>query len=102
MDFLTNLNLHQNELQNARIQNLATAPANPAEGQIYCNTTEHIVYVYVNGAWKNIIYTYTGETFTAAYKKKIEGIAEGATKVEDSATNGNEPTRNNEKRPWTE
>lgn len=89
MDFLTNLNLHQNELQNARIQNLATAPANPVEGQIYCNTTEHIVYVYVNGAWKNIIYTYTGETFTAAYKKKIEGIAEGATKVEDSATNGN-------------
>lgn len=70
MDFLTNLNLHQNELQNARIQNLATAPANPVEGQIYCNTTEHIVYVYVNGAWKNIIYTYTGETFTAAYKKK--------------------------------
>lgn len=89
MDFLTNLNLHQNELQNAKIQNLATAPANPVEGQIYCNTTEHIVYVYVNGAWKNIIYTYTGETFTAAYKKKIEGIAEGATKVEDSATNGN-------------
>lgn len=89
MDFLTNLNLHQNELQNARIQNLATAPANPVEGQIYCNTTEHIVYVYVNGAWKNIIYAYTGETFTAAYKKKIEGIAEGATKVEDSATNGN-------------
>ena len=89
MDFLTNLNLHQNELQNARIQNLATAPDNPVEGQIYCNTTEHIVYVYVNGTWKNIIYTYTGETFTAAYKKKIEGIAEGATKVEDSATNGN-------------
>lgn len=89
MDFLTNLNLHQNELQNARIQNLATAPDNPVEGQIYCNTTEHIVYAYVNGAWKNIIYTYTGETFTVAYKKKIEGIAEGATKVEDSATNGN-------------
>lgn len=89
MDFLTNLDLHQNELQNARIQNLATAPANPVEGQIYCNTTEHIVYVYVNGAWKNIIYAYTGEIFTAAYKTKLDGIAAEATKTEKSSTNGN-------------
>lgn len=87
MDFLTNLNLHQNELQNARIQNLATAPANPVEGQIYCNTTDRNIYVYVNGAWKNIIYA--GAIFTSTLKQKLDGIAEGATKVDDSATNGN-------------
>lgn len=89
MDLLTNLNLNKNELQNARIQNLATAPASPVEGQIYCNTTDHVVYVYVNGAWKNIIYAYTGEIFTSALKTKLDGIATGATKVEKSTTNGN-------------
>ena len=89
MDLLTNLNLGKNELQNARIQNLATAPDSPVEGQIYCNTTDHVVYVYVNGAWKNIIYTYTGETFTLALKSKLDGITAGATKVEKSTTNGN-------------
>ena len=89
MDLLTNLNLGKNELQNARIQNLATAPDSPVEGQIYCNTTDHVVYVYVNGAWKNIIYTYTGETFTSALKSKLDGITAGATKVEKSTTNGN-------------
>lgn len=89
MDLLTNLNLGKNELQNARIQNLATAPDSPVEGQIYCNTTDHVVYVYVNGAWKNIIYTYTGETFTSALKSKLDGITAGATKAEKSTTNGN-------------
>lgn len=89
MDLLTNLNLGKNELQNARIQNLATAPDSPVEGQIYCNTTDHVVYVYVNGAWKNIIYTYTGETFTSVLKSKLDGITAGATKVEKSTTNGN-------------
>ena len=89
MDLLTNLNLGKNELQNARIQNLATAPDSPVEGQIYCNTTDHVVYVYVNGAWKNIIYTYTGETFTSVLKSKLDGITAGATKAEKSTTNGN-------------
>lgn len=89
MDLLTNLNLGKNELQNARIQNLATAPDSPVEGQIYCNTTDHVVYVYVNGAWKNIVYTYTGETFTSVLKSKLDGITAGATKAEKSTTNGN-------------
>ena len=51
MDYLTNINLNKNELQNAVIQNLASAPSNPVEGQIYFNTTDHKFKIYENGAW---------------------------------------------------
>lgn len=37
--FVSSINLNKNELQNAVVQNLATAPASPNEGQIYFNST---------------------------------------------------------------
>lgn len=47
--FLVDLNLEKNELQNAVIQNLATAPNNPVDGQIYFNTVTHKFNIYNNG-----------------------------------------------------
>ena len=48
---LIDLDLNGNELQNGVIQNLATAPNNPKEGQIYHNTATHTTYIYANGQW---------------------------------------------------
>ena len=49
--YLSSINLSKNELQNAVIQNLATAPSTPAEGQIYYNTTDERMYFYDGTQW---------------------------------------------------
>lgn len=51
MNYLTNLNLNKNQLQNAVIHPLTTAPSNPVAGQIYYNSTDKIVYYYDGTEW---------------------------------------------------
>lgn len=54
MKYLSNIDLSQNELQNAVIQRLASSPSAPVEGQVYYNTTSKTALIYANGAWLNL------------------------------------------------
>lgn len=60
MKFLTNIDLSGNQLQNAVIHNLATAPSVGPEGQIYFNTAEDKLYVSNGSAWISIAGDITG------------------------------------------
>jgi len=68
MDFLNNLDLKQNELRNAVVQKLATAPSSPVDGQIYYNTSNDILWLRSGGNWVDL--TSQGD---------ITGITSGTT-----------------------
>ena len=69
--WVVDLNLNQNELQNPVIQNLASAPNNPKQGQMYWNTADAKLYVFDGTNWVDAtsqgkVYTFsTGLTETS-------------------------------------
>lgn len=87
MKFLTNLDLNKNQLQNAVIQPLATAPSNAVTGQVYYNTTNKLLYQYDGTAWKAIGVEYTLPTASATTLGGVKvgdglSIADGVLSVD--------------------
>lgn len=66
MQFLTNLNLLSNELQNAVIQVLATNPVSGKIGQIYYNSADKALMQYDGTEWKKVGVVYQQGSTTGA------------------------------------
>lgn len=64
--FLNNVDFLKNELQNAVIQVLAVAPANPKEGQIYYNSADKYIYRFDGANWAPIGVVYNRASSTGA------------------------------------
>ena len=64
--FVTNINLLQNELQNAVIQVLASDPVNAKIGQIYYNSTHKALMQYDGAKWNRVGVVYQQNSTTGA------------------------------------
>lgn len=88
--FLTDIDLSQNELLNAVMQNLTTAPQNPKVGQLYYNTTDKIMYQWDGTAWKPVGNIYTNGNGIVISASNVVS-ADFATNAE--ATTGSSTTK---------
>lgn len=52
--YLSNINLSNNQLQNAALHPTATAPSSPVEGQVYFNTSSDKLFVYDGASWVDV------------------------------------------------
>lgn len=76
MKYLVNLDLSQNELQNAKIQNLGTAPEAPVKGQIYFNTASNKYFGYNGTKWVDLGYEHPS-THTISQVSGLQSALDG-------------------------
>lgn len=81
--FLVDLDLSKNQLLNAVLQNLATPPSSPSEGQMYYDTADDTAYIWDGTQWLDLAklqnasevpFTPTGNTLSTDVQAAIEEL----------------------------
>lgn len=83
--FLIDIDLNKNQLLNMVLQNLASAPSSPVDGQAYFNTTDHRAYFYdANAAsWISVGGSYTHPNHSG----DVTSVGDGAQTISQDAVN---------------
>lgn len=91
MKILTNLDLSQNEIQNAIMQPLAAPPSNPKLGQIYFNSIDLTLYLWTGEKWIPVP-TNAGKSLGEKISRNRHGLDADGNPLPDPSGN----TLNNE------
>ena len=89
--FLTDIDLNTNQLQNAVVHALATAPSSGVVGQIYYNTTDKNLYQHDGSNWVVIGKTYTGTSPITVSGTTISHANSGVTAAAKGDTSNQTP-----------
>jgi len=79
IEYLVHIDLTGNELQNAVIQNLSTAPSTPSAGQIYYDIEDANIYMWDGSAWIDLTSQGSGSTNLGYTASPTNGVVTSST-----------------------